>query len=286
MIPQSLSDLLRDEHQIEIESEQRLSGGDINQSYKLTTNQGEFFLKLNTNVPPDFFEKEVEGLNELRKSDSNLVIPEVIAAGRSVPGQPGFLLLEFIWESKTGDSFHFGAELAKLHQTERPTFGFDSNNFISRLPQSNHNHKNWSDFFIQERINPQLKLAVDSGKLSVNLNSNWERLAKKLNELFPKCRPSLLHGDLWGGNYLFNESGQGVLIDPAVYYGHPEMDLAFTHMFGGFSEDFYHGYESITPLEPGFSERKSLYNLYPLFVHANLFGGHYISQVVQKLERF
>ncbi len=286
MIPQSLKDLLRDEHHIEIENEQRLSGGDINQSYKLSTNQGEFFLKLNNNVPPDFFEKEEEGLNELSKSDSNLVIPEVIAVGRSEPDQPGFLLLEFIKESKTGDSFHFGVELAKLHKTENPSFGFYSNNYIGRLPQRNQNHNNWPDFFIQERINPQLKLAVDSGKLSVNLNSNWDRLAKKLDDMFPICRPSLLHGDLWGGNYLFNETGQGVLIDPAVYYGHPEMDLAFTRMFGGFSEEFYQGYESINPLDPGFSERISLYNLYPLFVHANLFGGHYISQVVHKLKQF
>tara|TARA_R100001143_G_C3360805_1_gene135418 strand:- start:9660 stop:10520 length:861 start_codon:yes stop_codon:yes gene_type:complete len=286
MIPQSLRDHLHDEHSIEIENEHRISGGDINQSYKISTNRGEFFLKLNTDVPPDFFEKEKEGLNEMRKSDSGLIIPEVIAVGRPKTDQPGFLLLEFIKESTKGNSFHFGAELAKLHKNEGPSFGFSSNNYIGRLPQSNHNHKSWSDFFIQERINPQLKLAVDSGKLSINLKTSADRLAKKLDDLFPPCRPSLLHGDLWGGNYLFNESGQGVLIDPAVYYGHPEMDLAFTHMFGGFSKEFYHGYESITSLEPGFNDRIPIYNLYPLFVHANLFGGHYISQVEHQLKRF
>lgn len=286
MIPQSLRDLLRDDHHIEIENEQSLSGGDINQSYKLSTNQGEFFLKLNTNVPPDFFEKEKEGLNELSRCNCNLIIPEVIAVGRSEHDHPGFLLLEFINESKTGDSFQFGAELAKLHTTESPSFGFYSNNYIGRLPQSNSEHNNWSDFFIHERIYPQIKMTVDSGKLSVKLHSNWERLANKLDDLFPQCHPSLLHGDLWGGNYLFDETGRGVLIDPAVYYGHPEMDLAFTRMFGGFSEEFYKGYESITPLEPGFSDRISLYNLYPLFVHANLFDGHYISQVEHQLKRF
>ena len=286
MIPQSLKDLLRDDHKIEVESVQRLSGGDINQSFRLSTNQGEFFLKLNTDVPPDFFEKEEEGLNELRKCECNLIIPKVIAVGRTEPDHHGFLLLEYIKESKTGDSFQFGAELAKLHQTERPAFGFDSDNYIGRLPQKNEDHDHWTDFFIKERINPQLKLAVDTGKLSVKLHSNWDRLAKKLKDLFPDCRPSLLHGDLWGGNYLFDENGRGVLIDPAVYYGHPEMDLAFTRMFGGFSEEFYQGYLSITPLEPGFSDRISLYNLYPLFVHANLFGGHYISQVEHQLKRF
>lgn len=286
MIPQSLKDILRNDHHIEITNELRLSGGDINQSYKLSTNQGEFFLKLNTAVPPDFFEKEEEGLNELRKCECNLIIPKVIAVGRAEPDHHGFLLLEFIIESKTGDSFQFGAELAKLHQTVRPAFGFDSDNYIGRLPQKNEDHDHWTDFFINERINPQLKLAVDTGKLSVKLHNNWDQLAKKLKDLFPHCRPSLLHGDLWGGNYLFDENGRGVLIDPAVYYGHPEMDLAFTRMFGGFSEEFYQGYLSITPLEHGFSDRISLYNLYPLLVHANLFGGHYLSQVEHQLKRF
>lgn len=286
MIPQSLRDLLRNDHHIEIENEQSLSGGDINQSYKLSTNQGEFFLKLNTNVPPDFFEKEKNGLNELRKCDCNLIIPEVYAVRSSDSDLPGFLLLEFINASRNGDSFQFGSELAKLHQTDRPTFGFDSNNYIGRLPQRNKDHSHWSDFFIHQRINPQLKLAMDSGKLSVSLLSSWERLSKKLHDLFPRCQPSLLHGDLWGGNYLFDENGTAVLIDPAVYYGHPEMDLAFTRMFGGFSEAFYRGYESVSPLEKGFSGRVPIYNLYPTLVHVNLFGGHYISQAEQLLKSF
>jgi len=286
MIPQSLKDILRLDHHIEIKTEQSVSGGDINQSFKLSTNRGVFFLKLNSNVPPDFFTKEAEGLNELRRCDCDLIVPEVIAVGRPGAGQTGFLLLEFIHESSSGDSFQFGMELAKLHQKKRPLFGLDSDNYIGSLPQRNNDHSDWSDFFNQERIRPQLKMAVDSGKLSNKLISLWDRIANKLADLFPQCQPSLLHGDLWGGNYLFDENGRAVLIDPAVYYGHPEMDLAFTRMFGGFSDDFYKGYESITPLEPGFDDRIPIYNLYPLLVHANLFGGHYLSQVEHQLKRF
>ena len=286
MIPQSLKELLLKDQRIEIQNEQIVSGGDINQSYKLSTNRGEFFLKLNNNVPHDFFEKEAEGLNELRESDSNLIIPKVIAVGRTESDTPGFLLMEFIHDSGAGDSFQFGMELAKLHQKKRPLFGLNSDNYIGSLPQSNRDHKSWADFFNHERIHPQLKMAVDSGKLSRTFISNWGEISKRLNERFPNCQPSLLHGDLWGGNYLFDKKGLAVLIDPAVYYGHPEMDLAFTRMFGGFSEEFYEGYESISPLEPGFTDRISLYNLYPLLVHANLFGGHYISQVEHQLKRF
>ena len=286
MIPHSLKDHLQKDHNIVIESEKRVSGGDINQSFKLSTNRGALFLKLNSKTPPNFFEREAEGLSELKRADCNLIIPEVLAVGRVGTDHPGYLLMEFISESNTGDSFQFGADLAILHQKERPMFGFDSDNYIGSLPQQNGDFTEWPDFFAYERIQPQLKMALDSGKISNKIIIHWERLAKSLHNFFPKCRPSLLHGDLWGGNYLFNETGQAVLIDPAVYYGHPEMDLAFTRMFGGFSEEFYSGYESITPLEPGFDDRISLYNLYPLFVHANLFGGHYISQVEHQLKQF
>jgi len=111
-------------------------------------------------------------------------------------------------------------------------------------------------------------------------------LFSTLPDIIPTCSPSLLHGDLWGGNYLFDETGSGVLIDPAVYYGHPEMDLAFSKMFGGFAADFYRGYESVYSLEPGFEERIPIHNMYPLLVHVNLFGGHYTNQFTSYLKRF
>ena len=285
-IPDSIIDVLYNDLNLTVKDSRAISGGSINKAYLLKTNKGDLFLKWNTSAPNDFFEKEAGGLKLLKSAGTELRIPDVITSGRPVNGRPGFLLLEYIEEGRNGDSFAFGAELAKLHQTTAPKFGLETDNYIGSLPQSNRTHDNWPGFFSEERIIPQLKMAIDSGKMERNLSANWDRLASKLDELFPHIKPSLIHGDLWGGNYLFDTSGKTVLIDPAVYYGHPEMDLAFSKMFGGFSVDFYEGYESIAPLEPGFSERLPIYNLYPLLVHVNLFGGHYTTQAIQLLKRY
>jgi len=286
MIPTKLSNHLAEALNLEIIKSQSVSGGSINRAAKITTNCGDMFLKWNTNAPDDFFEKEADGLKRLATARTALRIPDVISSGKPVNSRPGFLLMEFIEEGRSGNSFEFGQNLAKLHQTGIDQFGLDTDNYIGSLPQSNRRHDEWIDFFVEERINPQIQMAVDSGKLSRGILQNWDRLSGKLNEIFPPTKPSLLHGDLWGGNYLFDSSGSGVLIDPAVYYGHPEMDLAFTKMFGGFSSEFYKGYESELPLEPGFSERIPIYNLYPLLVHVNLFGGHYTSQFHSTLRKF
>jgi len=286
MLTSNIKTLLEEILNSPIVSTAPVSGGSINEAYRITTDQADYFLKLNRSAPDDFFEKEAEGLKLLDSADSTLRIPEVIASEGPTDNRPGFLLMEFIAEGRNGDSFAFGAELAKLHQTDAETFGLDSDNYIGSLPQSNNRHNAWSTFFTEERINPQLKMAIDSGKMDSDILKNWDRLSRKLDDLLPPCKPSLVHGDLWSGNYLFDESGNGVLIDPAVYYGHPEMDLAFSKMFGGFSSDFYSGYESITKLEPGFNGRKEIYNLYPLLVHVNLFGGHYTSQAVRFLKQF
>lgn len=286
MIPTELSTHLSEILDLEIKNSHSVSGGSINRAAKITTNKGDFFLKWNRSMPDDFFEKEANGLRRLGRGKSNLRIPKVISTGEPESGQPGYLLMEFIEEGRGGDSYEFGRQLAILHQTEAEQFGLETDNYIGSLPQSNRHHENWIDFFVKERINPQIQMAVDSGKLNSGFFQNWERLSAKLDEIFPPAKPSLLHGDLWGGNYLFNSEGKAVLIDPAVYYGHPEMDLSFTKMFGGFSPEFYSGYESESPLEPEFSERVPIYNLYPLLVHVNLFGGHYTSQFKSILKNY
>ena len=286
MIPTELSNHLAVALNLEIKNSQSVSGGSINRAAKISTNRGDLFLKWNSDAPDDFFEKEADGLSRLSSAGSDLRIPEILSAVKPVGGRPGFLLMEYIEEGRSGDSFEFGRNLAKLHQTTAGQFGLETNNYIGSLPQSNRRHKQWTDFFVQERINPQIQMAVDSGKLDNGILQNWKRLSSKLDEIFPPANPSLIHGDLWGGNYLFDSSGNAVLIDPAVYYGHPEMDLAFTKMFGGFSGDFYKGYELESPLEAGFSNRVPIYNLYPLLVHVNLFGGHYSSQFNTILRKF
>lgn len=288
MIPESIHNVLKNQLDIEVRSETPVSGGSINQAYKLDTNKGTFFLKWNPSATDDFFEAEAKGLNLLSSVDSGLRIPSVIHCNVPDADTTGFLLLEYIPEGSgsSSDSFEFGTKLAKLHQFEGDYFGLDYNNYIGSLPQENGKFDDWISFFIEKRINPQLKRAIDSGKLSQGVLAHWKRLMKELNGLLPPCKPSLIHGDLWGGNYLFDEKGNAVVIDPAVYFGHPEMDLAFSKMFGGFSESFYKGYEFITPLSGNFSERVRIYNMYPLLVHVNLFGGHYNSQFEQFIRRF
>jgi fructosamine-3-kinase len=286
MIPAELSTHLSETLDLEIKKSYSVSGGSINRAAKISTNRGDLFLKWNNSAPDDFFEKEADGLKRLDSAGTALRIPKVISSGKPKDGRPGYLLMEFIEEGRSGDSYEFGRNLSKMHQPNAEQFGLEVDNYIGSLPQSNSHHDNWINFFVQERINPQIQMAVDSGKLNSGIFQNWERLASKLDEIFTSVKPSLLHGDLWGGNYLFNSEGKAVLIDPAVYYGHPEMDLAFTKMFGGFSGDFYEGYESETPLAPGFSKRVPIYNLYPLLVHVNLFGGHYISQFNSILRKF
>jgi len=286
MLPESITSYLADHSGIEVQSAQSVSGGSINQAVKIASNKGDFFLKWNSSAPEDFFTKEAEGLELLKSAASDLRVPEVIVAEKPGESRHAFLLMEYIEEGRSGNSFTFGKELAKLHQTTAPQFGLETDNYIGSLPQNNRMHDDWPGFFSEERIKPQLKMAIDTGKMDRSLFSNWDRLASKLDELLPHTKPSLIHGDLWGGNYLFDSSGKAVLIDPAVYYGHPEMDLAFSKMFGGFSGDFYEGYESVTPLEPGFSGRVPIYNLYPLLVHVNLFGGHYTTQAAQLLKKY
>lgn len=288
MIPKSIHSVLENQYDIEINGEKTVSGGSINRAHKLQTNQGPLFLKWNQSAPDDFFEVEASGLKLLDSAGTDLRVPEVIVSHSPDSVTPGFLLLEFIREGSgnTSDSFEFGAELARLHSTMGEYFGLSYDNYIGSLPQKNGKYDDWVSFFVDKRIKPQLQMAIDSGKLSQTIISHWKRLMSQLDDLLPPTKPSLIHGDLWGGNYLFDENGVAVLIDPAVYYGHPEMDLAFSKMFGGFSGSFYEGYKSVNDLPEGFSNRIPIYNMYPLLVHVNLFGGHYISQFESFIRKY
>ena len=169
---------------------------------------------------------------------------------------------------------------------EEISFGLDHDNYIGSLPQSNHQHTSWVEFFIEERLEKQIALAKNSGALNNSTIQQFNNLFKRLKEIIPEEKPSLLHGDLWNGNYMLAADGCACLIDAAVYYDHREMDLAMTRLFGGFPEEFYESYHETFPLSSGFEERVDIHNLYPLLVHVNLFGGSYISQVKSVLSRF
>jgi fructosamine-3-kinase len=195
------------------------------------------------------------------------------------------LLLEFLEREGSQDWNLAGTLLARLHRNTAREFGLDHNNYIGSLSQSNTFHPTWSEFFAMERILPQIKMARDAGAVDRTLASAAERFCSKLNEIFPDEKPALLHGDLWSGNFFFSTKGPSIF-DPAVYYGHREMDLAMTKLFGGFDDDFYSGYENEFPLEKNWRARTDLCNLYPLLVHVNLFGGGYVRDVVAILTSF
>lgn len=199
------------------------------------------------------------------------------------------LLLEYI-EPKSPSSKDmegFGHQLADLHsKSSHDGFGWESDNYIGSLHQSNKKHFDWSVFYVYERLAPQLRLARDKNLLSAVELPSEENMLKRCQNTFPKVNPSLLHGDLWSGNFLIAQNGAPVLIDPAAYFGHSEVDIAMTRLFGGFDPAFYNAYAEHFPPIGGENERRDIYQLYYLLVHLNLFGLSYKSSVIPLLKRY
>jgi fructosamine-3-kinase len=197
-------------------------------------------------------------------------------------------LLKFIETKRTtADQFAvLGQQLAALHKTTNDTFGWPRDNFIGRLPQRNFQNVDWTTFYLESRLIPQLKMSQNHGLFDSSDIPEDSRMVEVCEELFSGVTPSLLHGDLWSGNYLISTDGTPYLIDPAVYYGHSEVDLAMSLLFGGFGESFYAAYHEIIPATPGMDERIGIYQLYYLLVHLNLFGAPYYERVKQGLRRF
>jgi protein-ribulosamine 3-kinase len=271
---------------VDIERELPIGGGSINDAYRLDTNEGPFFVKVNSaDRFPSMFEAEADGLERLRATNT-LRVPEVIAAGED--DDDSYLLLAHIVEGLKTAAFweDLGRSLARLHTNANDTFGLDRDNYIGSLKQVNVPHAKWDEFFIHCRLEPLVKSARDSQRISMGDVLRFERLYAKLSALFPQEPPAFLHGDLWSGNFLCDAGGGPVLIDPAVYFGHREMDIAMTKLFGGFEPAFYLAYNGERPLEQGWEARVELCNLYPLLVHVNLFGGGYAEQVSSVLKRF
>ena len=260
-------------------------GGCINHGGKLTTSQGIFFVKWNNAGKfPGMFEAEANGLRLLKVQEA-INNPSVIDHGESETFQ--FIILEFIEDSSPSETFwnDLGVSLAKLHRCTNPYFGLDHHNYMGSLRQFNDQAASWINFFIGHRLQPQLKLAVDSHLADRQIITKFEKLFKELPSILTDEKPSLLHGDLWNGNLIVNK-GAPCLIDPAVYYGHRESDLAMTRLFGGFADEFFEIYHEAFPLNPGYSNRFDIYNLYPLLVHVNLFGRSYLTQVGSILNAF
>jgi fructosamine-3-kinase len=263
-----------------------LNGGTINSAGRIITDKGNFFVKWNdTSLYKGMFESECKGL-KLLKAAGEIKIPDVMFTGNTQDF--GFLVLENIESGTPQFDFWdiFGNQLAKLHQHKGEYFGLEYDNFIGSLPQINTPTNNWVDFFINNRLEPQLKLAIDSGKADLSIQTKFESLYKNLNDIFPKEKPSLLHGDLWSGNFMTTITGDPAIFDPSVYYGHREMDLAMSRLFGGFDFEFYDSYNEVYPLEKNWQKRIEICNLYPLLVHVNLFVGSYIQSVRNIVSKF
>jgi fructosamine-3-kinase len=271
---------------IDVEASASVGGGSINDAYRLETEAGRFFVKVNSaDRYPSLFEAEADGLRRLRTAGP-LRVPEVIAHGED--HDESYLLLEWVEGGlrDTGYWERLGQGLARLHQHSQAVFGLDRDNYIGHLVQRNTPERDWASFFIHQRLEPQLKLARDRRRVEGGMAFRFERLFHRLDRLLPSEPPALLHGDLWSGNLLVDAEGRPVLIDPAVYYGHREMDLAMTRLFGGVDAALFTAYQAESPLEAGWEERVDLCNLYPLLVHVNLFGGSYVAQVEAVLRRF
>jgi protein-ribulosamine 3-kinase len=263
-----------------------VSGGDINEAYRLESARGQVFLKLNrTPQAQAMFEAEAQGL-ALLAAPGALAVPLVLGTGAA--GLYAFLLLEYVHEGARGQDFWqaFGAGLAELHRTPQAGFGLDHDNFIGSLPQRNRPHPDWPSFYAAERLLPQLELARSQGLLQQGDEQQLSRLCARLPELCPDEPPALIHGDLWSGNFLAGSAGQPFLIDPAACYAHREMDLAMSRLFGGFAPEFYRAYHEAYPLAPGLEERLEAYQLYYLLVHVNLFGQSYVPGVRRILKTY
>jgi len=271
---------------IELKKTSPVGGGDINDAFHLVTSVGDFFVKKNSASRfPLMFKKEAMGLRLLEQT-GEIKVPQVVDFGEE--GDGAFLILKFISSGSRAPRFweNFGKQLANLHRHSADYFGLDHDNYIGSLFQSNRKHKTWRDFFIQERLEVQLKMAKDAGLVDRNTIAAFEKFYLRIDEIFPEEPPALIHGDLWGGNYLTDEAGDPVIIDPAVYFGHREMDLGMSKLFGGFDSRFYESYNQQFKLEKGWQERIDFCNLYPLMVHVNLFGQSYLGSVKSILRRF
>lgn len=264
-----------------------VSGGDIHDAYKIEAGNGsQYFLKTNvTREAADMLNTEALGLQLILES-KKIPVPRVISSGAL--GQTAFLLLPFIEARQPVQSEWevFAIHLAEMHRSGNPPFGLDHSNFIGRLPQSNQYAERWVDFYRSERLIPQLEIMKTIFPGETKFYKDAEQLLSKLSSIVEDAEPSLIHGDLWGGNYLGSKDSGIFLIDPAVSIASREMDIAMSKLFGGFPTVFYEAYHRHYPLAPGWENRISLYQLYYLLAHVNMFGMSYIGSVRSAIQKY
>ncbi|MBS2100222.1 fructosamine kinase family protein [Carboxylicivirga linearis] len=272
--------------QTTIVKHQSVGGGCIAQTQVIKTDDGHnYFLKAGFNN--SMFRNEANGLKELSKAGC-IRIPKVLAVGDD------FLLLENIEQGSKSKHFFddFGKAFAQMHRFTSDNFGFYEDNFIGSTPQLNipetSESTNWTNFYFNKRLKYQFLLCEKNGYSDEGFKRLFAGIEKNISHILSgsKEAPSLLHGDLWGGNYMVDTNHKAVLIDPGVYYGHREADLAMTKLFGGFSPQFYQSYNQTYPLKEGYEYRQNIYLLYHVLNHLNLFGYSYKSQAEQLMRSY
>ncbi len=272
-----------------------VAGGCINNAMRLETARSAYLLKWNSNPLPDMFLVEVDGLKEMQATGT-VRVPEPYTAANPKDGAPGFILMEWLEAPKDAGGIDFeqlGRQLAEMHRhgpagLDAAAYGLGYDNYIGPTRQLNGWESDWVGFYRERRLRPQMELAQRSGRMPSDRRHRLERLMERLDEWLggvPR-RPALIHGDLWGGNVMAGPGGLPALIDPAIYYADREAELAYTELFGGFNSTFYASYRETWPLEPGYRDRRDLYNLYHLLNHLNIFGESYGHQVDGALRRY
>jgi fructosamine-3-kinase len=316
MLPPTLTGVIEETLQTlgdttSIREVRNVGGGCINNAARLDTESGRYFLKWNPRPLPNMFTVEKQGL-ALLQATQTILIPTAYAADNANEDRPGYILMEWIETSGRGSSSPkqelLGEQLANMHRVGKPNqasqaeqaeqadqpdpsasyYGLDHDNYIGSTSQYNGWDNHWPYFFRERRLRPQIELAQRNGHLPPERRQRLERVLERLDDLLAggERQPALLHGDLWGGNVIVGPGNVPVLIDPAVYYGDREAELAFTELFGGFSARFYQAYNDTWPLDPGYKDRRDLYNLYHLLNHLNLFGESYGFQVDAVARRY
>lgn len=284
----SLQDAIKDRYgeSRSIARRQHVSGGDINEAEALTLDDGSvLFMKSNSEACLRNFEAEAKGLRAIQDTGT---IGCATVLGLGTEGNRSFLLLEFISEGVRIKDFWetFAWELSSMHHADvGDRYGFGQDNWIGSRKQENRISDSWVAFFRDYRLKPQFRAANSYFSEADWKKADWllEHLDRYLTE---PARPSLVHGDLWAGNLITGSDGKGWLIDPAVYWGHPEVDIAMTELFGGFAFEFYNTYKETGLLDAGYAERRDLYNLYQLLNHLNMFGTGYLGSVRRILARY
>lgn len=285
-VEKSLSERLGEP--VKINEATETGGGCINNSQKIETSAGTFFLKWNKNCAADIFKREAESLEELYKAgNGSILVPKVICA-KEVDDSPGFLLMEYLKPGNlSGSDEKLGTGLASIHKYYSSSgYGFYNNNYCGATLQDNSREDSWGVFFRERRLRFLLELIQKDRPFERAQIKIFDKLLNRVADLLPvHSKPSLIHGDLWSGNYLNTEKGPA-LIDPASYYADREMEFSIVTMFGGFSSNFFGAYNEVYPLEPDWQERNALYQLYHILNHYYLFGGGYGRQAVHVAQKY